>query len=104
MKKSPLSFLVVLFIASCGVVESFTELKEQTRKTVDVLEGSLGTRPQIGWNIQNGALTKVNAYFENIDDRSVSVAELIEQVKAAVAENIEERSAELVVSVAIVTN
>ncbi len=104
MKRSALSLLVVLFIASCGVVGTLTEMNEQTSKTADVLEESLGTRPQIGWNIQNGALTKVNAYFENIDDRSVSVAELIEQVKAAVAENIQERPAELVVSVGVAMN
>ena len=104
MKKSAIGFLVVLLVTSCGVVESFKEMIEQTNKTADVLEGSLGTRPQIGWNIENGVLTNVNVYFEKIDDASVSVAELTEQVKAAVAENIEERPAELVVSVAIVLN
>ncbi len=76
----------------------------QASRTADVLEGSLGTRPQIGWNVNNGTLTYVNVYFENIDDRSVSVAELIEHVKAAVAENIRERPAELVVSVGVAMN
>lgn len=104
MKRSALSFLVVLFIASCGVVGTLTEMNEQTSKTADVLEESLGTRPQIGWNMTNGVLTDVNVYFENLDDYSVSVAELIEQVKTTVAENIKERPGVLVVSVAIVMN
>lgn len=104
MKRSALSFLVVLFIASCGVVGTLTEMNEQTSKTADVLEESLGTRPQIGWNMTNGVLTDVNVYFENLDDHSVSVAELIEQVKTTVAENIKERPGVLVVSVAIVMN
>lgn len=104
MKRSALSFLVVLFIASCGVVGTLTEMNEQTSKTADVLEESLGTRPQIGWNMTNGVLTDVNVYFENLDDHSVSVAELIEQVKTTVAENIKKRPGVLVVSVAIVMN
>ena len=104
MKRSALSFLVVLFIASCGVVGTLTEMNEQTSRTADVLEESLGSRPQIGWNTTNGVLTDVNVYFENLDDYSVSVAELIEQVKTTVAENIKKRPGVLVVSVAIVMN
>jgi hypothetical protein len=104
MKRFALSFLTAVLLASCGVAETITEMNEQASRTADELEGSLGTRPHIGWNVNNGTLTYVNVYFENIDDRSVSVAELSDQVKTAVAETIEQTPAELVVSVAIATN
>lgn len=104
MNKNLLIVLLTLFVVSCGVVEMFTEMNQQTNNTADALKRTLGTRPQIGWNIQNGALTNVNVYFENIDDTGISVGEFLERVQAAVTENIEKKPAQLVVSVAIVTN
>jgi predicted PurR-regulated permease PerM len=96
--------LLSLFVVSCGVVEMFTEMNQQTNNTAGALKRTLDTRLQIGWNIQNGVLTDVNVYFENIDDTGISVGEFLERVQAAVTENIEKKLARLVISVAIVTN
>jgi hypothetical protein len=93
------SALAVVLLGSCNVVESFTETQSQAEAAATVLEKEFGTKPAVGWNIHNNALTNVNVIFDVTKVSQLSVGELEARVQKAVAANFKLQPKQLIVGV-----
>jgi hypothetical protein len=91
--------LAVMTLGACGVTESFSEMQRQTAQASDALLKEIGSRPQIGWSIDNGALTKVDVIFQDDKVAQMSISELSVRVRSALASNLKEKPQQVVLSV-----
>ncbi|MES9972264.1 MAG: hypothetical protein ABW092_19700 [Candidatus Thiodiazotropha sp.] len=68
--------IVLLLLAGCGVVDSMTEGFKHTQQVANDLEQSVGSKPFVGFNWNNGSLTNVTVTFSEIP-KGKSIEELI---------------------------
>jgi uncharacterized protein YceK len=69
--------ILLLLLAGCGAVDSMTEGFKHTQEVASDLEKSVGSRPFVGFNWNNGSLTNVNVTFSKVP-KGKSIEELIE--------------------------
>ena len=75
--------LVVLTLAACDAVNTVTEGFNHARAVERDLEGSIGVKPNVGFNWNNGRLTSVTVTFPRLIE-SKPLHELAEAARAAV--------------------
>jgi hypothetical protein len=96
--------MVVIVIAAaltlgCETVSEMREVQGQTEKAADQLWRDTGTRPQIGFNVNNGRLAVVNVTFSSREVSNRRVSELEEIVRRALMASLAEQPQRLIVSV-----
>ena len=82
------AILLTLLLASCG---SISETQNQSNAAAAMLEKELGSKPQVGFNIHNGALARVTFIFDGSKIGDVQVKELEERTRRALAASFKER-------------
>jgi len=88
-------------LAGCGMAESIGELHKQTEKASVAIEKAVGSKPQFGWEIENGKLVRLDVYFEQLADESITLAELKKKIRSLVSANIEQEPQQLLISINI---
>ncbi len=81
-----LYFIMLLALPGCQVIETFQEFIKQSEAASTAIENQIGSRPLIGWNMENGRLTEVNVYFDNLVDKDITVAQIEQVVNTAIRE------------------
>ena len=94
-------FVVVSIFSACSVMESFQEMNKKTEKLSEEIQKVIGTKPTIGWNIENTRLTNLNIYFESLENENISVATLKKTIGDVVREQMEKMPEELVISLGV---
>lgn len=87
-----------LFLGACDFVETFKEVQSQAEAAATMLEKDVGTRPFIGWNVNNGKFTNLNVVFDGTKVAALSVRELESKVRKAVSASFKEQPQQLMVS------
>ncbi len=89
-----------LLLGGCNFIESFKETMAQADAAAALLEKDVGTKPLVGWNVNNYTLTNVNVTFEGSKVAALPVSELEAKVRRAVAASFKQQPKELVISAA----
>lgn len=90
--------LLATLVSACDVVSDLSEGLEKSDKIADALERELGSRPRVGWQINNGVLTNVNVMFKGEELLQKPLPEVAEVVIAVVNEHFELAPRQTVVS------
>lgn len=98
MRSRSLIVGVVLLLAACNVVESFSEMQAQAEAAAVLIERDVGTKPFMGWNINNGTFTNLNVVFDGTQVAALSVRELESKVRKAVSSSFKQQPQQLLVS------
>lgn len=85
-------------LGACDFVETFREVQSQAEAAAAMLEKDVGTRPSMGWNINNGKFTNLNVVFDGTKVAAMSVRELEAKVRKAVGSSFKEQPQQLRVS------
>ncbi len=95
--------MMLLALSGCGIVETFVEafqeMSNQTEEVCTAIEHEIGSRPMIGWQIQNGVLSEVNVYFDNLADENITLAEIKEVVKDSIDNCMEKQPKKLLITI-----
>ena len=87
-----------LLLAACDFVETFQEVQSQAEAAASLLEKDVGTRPFMGWNVNNGKFTNLNVVFDGTKVAALSVRDLESKVRKAVGASFKEQPQQLMVS------
>lgn len=87
-----------LLLGACDFVETFQEIQSQAEAAATLLEKDVGTRPFMGWNVNDGKFTDRNVVFDGTKVAALSVGELESKVRKAVSASFKERPQQLTVS------
>ncbi len=91
-------FVVMAFLmAGCDFTESISEMSTQTEKVGASVARELGVKPQFGWNMKNGRLVEMTAYFDGAADTSKPVRAYVDAVKSSIQAHMEQQPDNLVV-------
>ncbi len=94
-----LMYLTLSFVLTgCNLVDNIAETQKQADATALILEKQIGTKPKIGWDIDNGTLMRLNVSFETAKISAFSVADIESKVRQATLEGFTKKPKELVVS------
>ena len=93
------AFLGAVALFGCGMVQDMVNVQKNSEAIAVSLEKELGTKPLVGWNIQNGTVTNVNVTFPLEAVSQIPVGELEAKVRASVLKRFEKPPGQLVVSV-----
>ena len=85
-------------LGACDFFETFQEVQSQAEAAATMLEKDVGTRPFMGWNVNNGKFTNLNVVFDGTKVASMSVRELESKVRKAVRSSFKEQPQQLMVS------
>ena len=85
-------------LGACDFVETFQEVQAQAEAAATILEKDVGTRPFMGWNVNNGKFTSLNVVFDGTKVAAMSVRELESKVRKAVSSSFKEQPQQLMVS------
>ena len=85
-------------LGACDFFETFQEVQSQAEAAATILEKDVGTRPSLGWNVNNGKFTNLNVVFDGTKVASMSVRELESKVRKAVSSSFKEQPQQLMVS------
>jgi hypothetical protein len=88
----------VLLLAACDFVETFQEVQSQAEAAATLLEKDVGTRPFMGWNVNNGKFTNLNVVFDGTKVAAMTVRDLESKVRKAVGSSFKEQPQQLTVS------
>jgi hypothetical protein len=86
-----------LAFGACGAVDTIRSGYQHSQSVAAALEKSLGTKPQVGFNWHNGALTSVTIVFESMP-QDKTLAEIAASSRKAVLEEFEQRPHQIVLS------
>ncbi len=94
---------MLLALGGCGIVETFVEtfqdMSNETEEVCTAIENEIGSRPVMGWHIENGILTEVNVYFDNLADENITVAEIKQAVRGSVDTCMEKRPKKVLITI-----
>ena len=93
------AFLGALALFGCGLVQDMANVQKNSDAIAAALEKELGSKPLVGWNIENGTVTNVSVTFPLESVSKIPVGELETKVRASVLKNFEKPPGQLVVSV-----
>ena len=85
MCRIAIAVVIALALASCDAVNTVTEGFAHAKAVENDLEGSIGIRPQVGFNWNNGRLVSVTVTFPRLydakplSDLAVSAREAVEK-------------------------
>ena len=96
---SVLYFVLLLTLPACGVVETFQEMGKQTEAACTAIENEIGSRPVIRWNIENGTLSEVNVYFNDLASEDMTVAEIKQAVRKSIDSCMDDQPQSLLVTI-----
>jgi len=99
MKRLIFSVLLI-FVVSCGAVDSMTEGFEHKREVEADLEKALGQKPFVGFNWSNGSLTTVSVTFSGVP-KNKSIGEIVKLSRGSIAAHFKQKPTEIVVAFAI---
>ncbi len=91
--------IMLLALPGCGIVETFQEMSNKTEAVCTAIENEIGSRPVIGWHIENGILTEVNVYFDDLADEDITLAEIKQAIRGSVNSCMEDRPKKLLVTI-----
>ena len=89
-----------LALLGCDAVDSLTNGLERSQAVSSELEKSLGMKPFVGFNWNNGFLTSVTVTFEGIP-KDKSLVEISEASRNAVLKQFKQEPKQIVISFAI---
>jgi hypothetical protein len=95
--KLPASLLLACLLAGCGAVDGVKDLYEHTGEVATDLEKSVGSKPSVSFNWNNGSLTQVTVTFDGIPEGK-SPAEIAAAARASIARRFKQPPGQLVVS------
>jgi hypothetical protein len=88
----------IFLLGACDFVETFKEVQSQADAAAAILEKDVGTRPFMGWNVNNGKFTNLNVVFDGTKVAALSVRELESKVRKAIGSSFKEQPQQLLVS------
>lgn len=93
--------LLAAALAACDSASTLTDGFKQARSVEADLETSIGTRPQVGFNWQNGRLVSVTVVFPKIPETK-PLLELAETVRAVVGKQFKQAPEKVVLAFSLV--
>ena len=96
----PLAFAMVgvLLLSACGMIGDMSDALEKSEAIAVELEKEIGTKPFVGWNINNGTLTNVTVTFPIEGVSKLTIGELDAKVRVVVARSFDKPLEQLIVS------
>lgn len=92
--------LVALFLCACDAASTARDGYKQSQAVASDLEKSVGTKPFVGFNWDNGALTSVSINFETIP-KDKQVAEIAELARASIKQQFKQKPRRIVLGFSI---
>ncbi len=87
-------------LTACNAMDSMKESYAHATDVAADLEKSVGSRPFVGFNWNNGVLTSVNVTFEGVPPNA-TLADVAEKSRQAVAAEFKQKPQELVLAFSI---
>jgi hypothetical protein len=97
MFKIAAALVFALSLAACDAVNTATEGFSHAKAVESDLEQATGTRPNVGFNWNNGRLTSVTVQFPHIQE-SKPLGELAQTVRAAVGKEFKQTPENIVLA------
>jgi hypothetical protein len=95
MRKAIAIAVLSIVLTQCGQVDSLVNGVKHANAVTSALEAELGSKPQVGFNWQNGRLTSVTVQFPELYQRK-PLPELVTIVRAAVEKEFQQKPNNLV--------
>ena len=95
--KWPASLLLACLLAGCGAVDGVKDLYQRTGEVATDLEKSVGSKPLVSFNWNNGSLTQVTVTFDTIPEGK-STAQVAAAARAAIARRFKQEPGQVVIS------
>ncbi|GAA5162960.1 hypothetical protein [Viridibacterium curvum] len=96
MKLTAIALLATL-LASCGVFDTMKEGFKHSEDVAAELEKSVGSKPFVGFNWNNGILTNINISFEGIP-ADKTTAEIAALARTSISQHFKQTPKSLIVS------
>jgi len=93
-----LAMAIAFSLCGCGLAQDMATTQKSAEAAAAELQKELGTKPMIGWNVTNGALKKVNVVFPAEPVANLTVGELHDRVRRAVAHSFSKPPEQLAVT------
>lgn len=100
MNKVAISILLLLSLTACDAVNTVKEGFNHSQAVANSLEKSVGMKPFVGFNWNNGVLTSVSVNFEGIP-KDKPVAEIAELAQAAIKEHFKQAPKQIMLGFSI---
>lgn len=97
MPKIALLFVVVLSLASCGVVDTMFDGFKHVSAVRNALAAATGMKPEVGFNWHNGRLNKVTVTFPRLY-RAKPLTELADTVRLTVTKEFKQAPDDIVLA------
>lgn len=100
MNKVALALLLSLSLTACDTVDTLQKGFEHSLAVADDLEKTIGSKPFVGFNWNNGILTSVTVTFEGLP-KEKSAEEIARLVKVAIKERFKQEPKQIVLGFSI---
>ena len=99
MKKLLLAASLLLAVSGCGMVDSMQNGLAHSEAVATDLEKSIGQKPFVGFNWNNGSLTNVNVTFSGVPANH-SLNEIYQAARHSIAAQFKQEPKQVVISFA----
>ena len=100
MRSKFLFLCMIVGLSGCGVVNTLTDGFKHSQEVAADLEKSVGSKPFVGFNWNNGSLTNVSINFEGIPTGK-STQEIVELSQKSISEHFKQSPKQVVVSFSV---
>ncbi len=100
MKRGIILLLLAFLLCACDAVSTVKDGYQQSQAVASDLEKSVGSKPFVGFNWNNGALTSVSINFEDIP-KDKPVGEIAELARASIKQQFKQKPRRIVLGFSI---
>ena len=100
LKRLVLMAALAVALAACGPIDSLKEGFAHSQAVAASLEKSVGLKPFVGFNWNNGSLTSVNVTFQGIPD-NVPLQNIAEKSRQAIISEFKQPPKQIVISFSV---